>query len=238
MSGGVELWEAAGVGHRVTHEDDLPEPLNLASQGIRLDHGGLLTPNGGGGSVSAKLSASLANEIAHALQLEGDPPGDCPDPCGVIERGSPNTFVGPQKRMAAIADDELDQDCNWHADGPVVQGARFVLVNGLPWARRNDELDCGARLGEGEPTVLIGGPSTPGGEPVQPSAILDPHFGAALLGGDAVPIDGSLAGKLGAAIAGGELGGPKAVGKVTGPGVGAETAGNKPFQAIKISLQP
>jgi len=237
VSSGVALWEAAGVGHRITHEDDLPEPLNLAGKGIKLDHGDELTPNGGGGSVAAQLSASLAQSIAHDLQLEGDDPGDCPDPCGTIARGSPNTFVGIDKRMVAIADQDLNQDCDDHADGPIVQGARHVFVNGFPWARRNDELDCGARLGEGEPTVLIGGPSTDAGDPVDPSILVHPQAGGALLGTGNLPIDAVLGSKMGAAISGGGDYEPQAVGKVKGPTIGALVADDAPIQAIQTSLQ-
>ena len=58
--------------------------------------------------------------------------------------------------MTAHMDEESAVPCEDHSDGPIVMGAAHVWVNKLRWARRTDELDCGALVGEGLPTVLIG----------------------------------------------------------------------------------
>jgi uncharacterized Zn-binding protein involved in type VI secretion len=242
MSGGstTEVWEAAGVGHRITHEDDLPPPLGVVAQVIKPDLGGIASQDGQGPSLAAKISASLANQVQHELQIEGEPGGDCPDPCGQLELGSENTFVGPAQRPAAIADEEMDHDCNWHADGPVLTGARFVFVNGLPWARRNDELDCGARIGEGEPTVFIGGPPSETTEVQHPAAVLHPS--GSLLGASKLATNAELAGKVGAALAGGgEAPEPVLADEIDGAQIGAAMSESKPKLAKvvhKISLSP
>jgi uncharacterized Zn-binding protein involved in type VI secretion len=203
MSGQAsEVWEAAGVGHRITHEDDLPPPVGVLPIVLKKDHAEAVTKPGMGASLSAKLSKSLASLVMHEMQVEGEPAEDCPDACGVIELGSEDTFLGPDQRMAATANPELDQDCNWHVDGPIIQGAATVFVNRLPWARRNDELDCGARVGEGEPTVFVGGPPTEGKEHTpqiwKPQAVAASNLGASQLLTDA-----SLAAKVSAAMGGG-----------------------------------
>lgn len=237
----TEVWEAAGVGHRVTHEGDLPPPVGVIIQVIKPDVGGVASQDGQGASLAAKISASLDNQLNHALQTEGEPAGDCPDPCGAIERGSENTFVGPARRPAAMADEELDHDCSWHPNGPLVQGARFVFVNSLPWSRRNDELDCGARVGEGEPTVFIGGPPSASGNPQHPASLIKPP--GALFGASELPVDAELAATLGAAMAGANPDpyDPEVAIKVSGAQLGAAMSESKPKLAGKIhqiSLDP
>jgi hypothetical protein len=55
----------------------------------------------------------------------------------------------------ALADFEK-VPCDKHNDKPIRQGSEDVWINGLPVARRTDETACGAHVGEGEPTVLVG----------------------------------------------------------------------------------
>lgn len=159
-----QLWEAAGVGHRITHEDDLPEPEELIVVTEALRDGAA----SGGASHGAALAADFARRFGAGLRglferidFEAQGVGDCPDPCGCIERGSEDTFIGRDLRGVAIARDDVKVECNHDADGPLVEGAVHVYVNGVPWARRRDALDCGARVGEGEPSILIGGEPTP-----------------------------------------------------------------------------
>ena len=150
-----ELLEAAGVGHRITHEDDLPPPRTLAVTAIaRLG----ATPRGSGAMTAVNVGRTLT--VQSLGELEGEDPGEAPDPSGAIEEGSPNTFMGQEMRPIATADEEIDVPCEDHSDGPILTGALTVFVNGKPIVRRTDELDCGAFVGEGEPTVLIGGPTT------------------------------------------------------------------------------
>ncbi|MEZ4440446.1 MAG: PAAR domain-containing protein [Polyangiaceae bacterium] len=152
----MAVWEAAGVGHRITHEDDLPEPVFVATkaaQSIAQQMG----KDGSQGSQGVHFAQGLAGHLQD-LTVQGEGGTECPDPCGAIQLGSENTFIGPQKRMAATTNPDFAHDCSHHADGPVVEGAATTFVNRLPWGRRNDRLDCGARIGEGEPTIFVGGP--------------------------------------------------------------------------------
>ena len=149
----VQLYEAAAIGHRITHEDDLPPPQNLITSALIFNE----QVAAGGASFSARLSASLGRLRRMELEMEYSDPGDCPSPTGTIELGSEDTFVGRELMGAAIVHEDHVVDCRNDSDGPIAQGAMDVYVNGHRWARRNDELECGARIGEGERTVLVGG---------------------------------------------------------------------------------
>jgi uncharacterized Zn-binding protein involved in type VI secretion len=186
MSGAQAVFEAAGVGHRITHEDDLPEPKEVLPRVV--EHVAAAMAHGdGGASLSAKLGAQD--------QQQGGEAGDCPGPTGKIEEGSPDTFLGPSKRPAAVVDDDMVVPCEDCSDGPIVTGAAHVFVNGKPWARRMDPIDCGAYVGEGEPTVLIGG--EPSAEPGKPQIDLAHACHLALPGG------ADVAAELGHELAGG-----------------------------------
>ena len=145
MTRAKEVLEVAGVGHRITHEDDLPKPRTVAGLAV-TDVG--RRPRGSGARRGA--------DVGRAITLEGEDPGEAPDPCGELEVGSPNTFVGKEKRPVVTADKEIEIACENDSDGPMMTGALTVYVNGKPIVRRTDELDCGAFVGEGEPTVLVG----------------------------------------------------------------------------------
>ncbi len=150
----AEVLEAAGVGHRITHED-LPPPRTVAAAAIRALS---VSPRQSGAVVATRVGRTVT---VHGLgELEGEDPGEAPDPCGVIEEGSPDTFIGRDRRPVAAANQDIVVPCEDHADGPIITGALTVFVNGKPLARRSDELDCGAFIGEGEPTVLVGASRT------------------------------------------------------------------------------
>jgi len=108
--------------------------------------------------VAGLLSRAISS-IGQMISGDDDEDRECPDPCGVIEKGSIDTFIGPEKLGAAVVDEDAPVPCENHSDGPIIKGAAHVWVNHLRWARRTDELDCGALVGEGIPTVLIGAPS-------------------------------------------------------------------------------
>jgi uncharacterized Zn-binding protein involved in type VI secretion len=161
--------EAAGVGHRITHEDDLPKPRAILAALVEELGNTLAPPERRAGVVSAQLGRAMSR-LERAIDVE-DADHECPDPCGELERGSPNTFIGKDKRAASLADDEVDIACENDSDGPIITGAHAVWVNSKRWARRTDELDCGARVGEGERTVLIGGPAAKSSR--TPSSVID-----------------------------------------------------------------
>lgn len=181
-------FEAAGVGHRITH--DGLEPAIERMQGPALSKKLALKgsmPSGGVlGVVLMKADMALEKQGASAA---------CPGPTGAIARGSPDVFLGPGKRAAARLDGETKVACDDHADGPLVTGAATVVVNGSPLARRTDALDCGALVGEGESTILVGGPATDAPTKKKPplgagGALL------ALMGAETAPSLGPALGKV------------------------------------------
>jgi uncharacterized Zn-binding protein involved in type VI secretion len=233
----VMLWEAAGVGHRITHEDDLPEPKELSiilvGQKFGID---------GGASFGAMLAGQLAKLQSQHFELKGGDPGSCPDPTGAIEAGSVDTFIGVDKRAAATANEDIVVDCDNDSDGPIIQGATSVFVNGLPFARRNDQLDCGARIGEGEPSILIGGePSAVAGKSTSELIIGGKAFGPllanALAGGQAP--SGASSALLGKLIGGADKAAAALPTKLTSADVGAYLSqGKVSMLAAKLSLCP
>lgn len=213
------LWEAAGVGHRITHEDDLPEPKELQ---VKLAKAQLVGLDLGSASAGSELGFHFSRPLAQQLQLDGDDPGEAPDPTGTIERGSVDTFIGVDLRAAAIAHEDIDVDCENDSDGPIAQGAMHVYVNRVPWARRNDELECGARIGEGEPTILIGGEPTPTAERTATDMVVDKRVLGAVYGSH--PSFGSShAAELGKRLSGAS-GARRSQQKMSGTDIGAKLA--------------
>jgi len=152
-------FEAAAVGHRITHEGELDEPRHVeTSATLELVSAGKTSPArlGIGIGRSSQRIRALAR-TPEQRKVQGERPGEAPDPTGAIEKGSLDVFIGPQRQPAAIVHSDAKIPCQNHSDGPLVTGAVNVMVNGVPWSRRMDEASCGALVGEGEPTILVGG---------------------------------------------------------------------------------
>ena len=47
-----------------------------------------------------------------------------------------------------------------HPGSPIAQGSKSVIIEGQFAARVGDKLSCGASIGEGEASVIVGGPQT------------------------------------------------------------------------------
>lgn len=174
--------EAAAVGHRITH-DDVPAPRQLLIVAARWGAGEVAKQHGDAPLLSALLGTAMSSlERALGRDDDGDR-NECPDPCGTIEHGSENTFIGVDKRAAAIVDPEVEVPCDEDSDGPIAMGAAHVWVNAKRWARRSDELDCGARVGEGDPTIFIGAPAEGRATrvPSDPKSWIDQNVVAAML---------------------------------------------------------
>ncbi|MBI4954316.1 MAG: PAAR domain-containing protein [Myxococcales bacterium] len=151
MSGALEV---AAVGDRITHAFSLPDAKSLLATAVSLGQKAF-SKKGGKDAVCAALVGKAVTELGgRALDAIGDKPR-CPNPSGAIEDGSPDTFVGPAARPVALAD-QAKVSCRRHKDKPIRQGSASVWVNSRPLARRTDETKCGARIGEGEPTVFAG----------------------------------------------------------------------------------
>jgi uncharacterized Zn-binding protein involved in type VI secretion len=157
MSGGGKrgVLELAGVGHRITHSSRLADPRQLTVMAVKLGAEQLSRAKHQGPIVSAMTGVALSQAVQWVLKDDGGSSPDCPSPCGEIEQGSPDTFLGKSSRPVAVVD-QYDVSCHHHHDKPIRQGSADVWVNGAPVARRTDETRCGAHVGEGEPTVFVG----------------------------------------------------------------------------------
>ena len=88
---------------------------------------------------------------------------------GKVLTGSPNVFIGYDKKPAARADVDVAH-CEEHSDSEpahdqsavlgkkIAQGSEHVLINGYYAARKGDKGTCDFKLGDGWPSVVIGGP--------------------------------------------------------------------------------
>lgn len=88
---------------------------------------------------------------------------------GKVLTGSPNVFIGHDKKPAARAEADVAH-CEDHSDSEpaqnqpailgkkIAQGSEHVLINGHYAARHGDKGTCDFTLGDGWPTVVIGGP--------------------------------------------------------------------------------
>jgi uncharacterized Zn-binding protein involved in type VI secretion len=159
--------QLAGVGHRITHEDDIPEAVEMAERTLRHAERTLER----GRHPDAKLALAIGAALAIFKKLsDGNKKSDsddaeepCPDPCGAIEEGSENTFIGKQRRAVALAGDK-GPPCEDHEDDPIREGSANVWINGKRAARRTDETECGAQIGEGDNTVWLGAETAKDGE--------------------------------------------------------------------------
>src|SRR5690606_37562280 len=97
----IEVLEVAAVGHRITHED-LPPPRSIM---VRVVRALSQTPRPSGGRVAVDVARAIT--VLSMGELEGEDPGETPDPCGVIEKGSIDTFIGKDKLPVALADEEV-----------------------------------------------------------------------------------------------------------------------------------
>lgn len=159
--------QLAGVGHRITHEGDIPEAVEIAERTLRHAEHTLER----GRRPDAKLALAIGAALAVFKKLGGgaktgesdDAEKPCPDPCGAIEAGSPNTFLGKQRRAVALSADK-GLPCADHDDDPIREGSANVWINGKRAARRTDETECGAQIGEGDNTVWLGAETAKDGE--------------------------------------------------------------------------
>ena len=128
-----------------------------------------------------------------------------PNPKGKVLTGSPNVFVGG--KPAARADADVAH-CEDHSDSDnardqpsvrgqkIMQGSGTVFINGFYASRKGDKGHCDFALGEGFPTVFIGGPT-------QTVKVKDPKTGKDMeIESETSSIDGLI---WGAGILGGAL---------------------------------
>jgi len=85
---------------------------------------------------------------------------------GVIGTGSPNVKIGNQWAARAVLDTSLSCHGLYGLHHfpllppvPIAEGAELVAINGMPAARVNNKLVCGAVINHGQANVLIGGPT-------------------------------------------------------------------------------
>lgn len=149
--------ELAGVGHHITHAKHLPDPRQLALVGIELGAKELCRRANQGPVLSAIVGKAVSKLTEWMLQESGGGSSQSSSSCGEIQQGSPDTWLGKSQVQVALAD-KFDVSCHYpyHRNKPLRHGSEDVWVNGQPAARRTDETRCGAHIGEGEPTVLLG----------------------------------------------------------------------------------
>ncbi len=88
-----------------------------------------------------------------------------PEPAsGVLLMGSRNVRFNSRAAMRANLDIAACSGLPFNRPGqpavPIAQGSGTVRINGMPAARLNDKLMCGAHIKSGSPNIFIGGPTT------------------------------------------------------------------------------
>lgn len=148
--------EAARLGDSIGHSSAWSGLLTGAVVGVALaatavavvGTGGVAAVFIGAGIAAAGAGGGLAGAYIGELI-----PGDVK---GTVATGSPDTFLGKERRSAVRA----GLDIVACADDGVVriaQGSATTFVNGKPLARSTEKTECGAILREGIATVIIGG---------------------------------------------------------------------------------
>lgn len=87
-----------------------------------------------------------------------------PEPAsGVLMLGSGNVRFNSRAAMRANLDIAACSGLPFNHPGqpavPIAQGSSTVRINGMPAARLNDKLMCGAHIKSGSPNIFIGGPT-------------------------------------------------------------------------------
>ncbi len=163
---------------------------------------------------------------------------------GKVLTGSPNVFIGFDKKPAARAEADVAH-CEEHSDSEpaleqpaiigkkIAQGSEHVLINGHYAARKGDRGTCDFTLGDGWATVVIGGPpKTVAGLTItsETASIEGLILGMTLVGGALLMVPAAAAIVSGGAAAGlgwGSIAGQLAVrlGGQLALGLGLSTAG-------------
>ena len=167
---------------------------------------------------------------------------------GKVLTGSPNVFLGYDKKPAARADADVAH-CEEHSDSEpahdqpavlgkkIAQGSEHVLINGYYAARKGDKGTCDFKLGDGWPTIVIGGPpqTVAGLSITSETASIDGLIlGMTIVGGALLMVPAGaaiIAGGLEAGLGWGAIGGQMLV-RLGGQvllGMGLSTAGGMGF---------
>jgi uncharacterized Zn-binding protein involved in type VI secretion len=76
-------------------------------------------------------------------------------PCGAISSASPNVFTNSRGAACTTVSSVA---CDQHNPLPLVaEGSGTVFINGVPAARKDDAITCGAKVDAGSANVFIGG---------------------------------------------------------------------------------
>jgi uncharacterized Zn-binding protein involved in type VI secretion len=108
-----------------------------------------------GSLIGGLVGKAVSKAKAWVMKDDAGASPECPSPCGKIEEGSVDTFIGKTQRPVATVE-AFKVSCSHHQDKPIRQGSVDVWVNNLAVARRTDETRCGSHVGEGEPTIFVG----------------------------------------------------------------------------------
>jgi len=179
---------AARKGDQVTHTQAMNGMLLGVGLGVLAVAGAALVVGTGGIGLPFVLGAAAVIG-GSGLFGEAMGATEPPSPCGPILEGVPTVIIGPDKKQAAMATAHVhcDQHSSGTVDATLVQAAEAVaapayalysaLTSGsgpqiaegsstvflssqrLMAARMGDKGTCGFVIGEGLPTVIIGGPA-------------------------------------------------------------------------------
>ena len=132
--------------------------------GAAIASGGIVIAVAAVGAVGAVgLGGVSGGQLAKGLQTVFHLPD--PETGALVCEASPDVWAGGRRSARAKLDAAVTCDGLWSmahpAYGPVkiAEGSKTVIINGFPAARVTSKLVCGAAIGSGEDTVIIGGPT-------------------------------------------------------------------------------
>jgi uncharacterized Zn-binding protein involved in type VI secretion len=142
--------EAARIGDTITHTKKLGGFLAGALLGAAV--GVFVVATGGAGALviaaAAATGASFGSQIGKVIG------GRKKVPKGEIKTGAATVIIGGSHAARACVDTAL---CDDHSVKKIAVGSTTVVIEGSAAARIGDQGECAFEVGEGCPTVLIGG---------------------------------------------------------------------------------
>lgn len=154
--------EAARIGDQIEHTFAMTGLLAglvvglVVTGGILLAAGATVATGGAAAVVIGGLVAGVAGGGLAGMKI-GKMFTGTKGPISIP--GSPNTFIGDDRRKAARA--IIDQvACTDHPPlKPIATGALHVYINNSPAARKTDKTICDGKIAEGHADVFFGGPT-------------------------------------------------------------------------------
>ncbi|EYF04713.1 PAAR domain-containing protein [Chondromyces apiculatus] len=153
---------AARIDDPIQHSNALTGLLIGAAAGAAIGLFVVFTGGLGAGVIAAAVVGAGAAGGAGLGELLGSLSGAGGSITGGIASGSPDTTVN-SRRSARATDDIVactgtpPLSLPAHDGKHIAQGSATVTINGLPASRVDDKIECGSKIQEGSPNVIIGG---------------------------------------------------------------------------------